>query len=71
MPDIWPIGSRVAEDVTVDVPRGLRTGTYSVRLKLAEETLVPNNDIRDFLYDEDSYSGPTCGTLEVSSFIAE
>ena len=70
-PDLWPIGSQVAEELAVDLPRHLRTGTYWVRLKLSERTLVPNHGFRDFLYDEDGYSGPVCGSLVVSSFIVE
>ena len=70
-PDIWPIGGQVVDELTVELPRHLRTGTYSVRLKLAERTLIPNNGIRDFLFDEDGFSGKVCGSLEVTSFIVE
>ena len=70
-PDIWPIGGQVVEELTVELPRHLRTGTYSVRLKLVERTLIPNNGIRDFLFDEDGFSGTVCGSLEVRSFIVE
>jgi hypothetical protein len=70
-PDIWPIGGLVVEELQVRLPTDLEPGVYSVQLKLAEQSLIPNHHIGDFLYNRDSYTGPVCGSLEVTTFVAE
>jgi hypothetical protein len=64
-PDIWPIGSVVSEEIPVELPASLQVGRYNVQLKLIEDSLVPNQSYRDFLYNEDSYSGAVCTSIEV------
>jgi hypothetical protein len=68
-PDIWPVGSQVAEFIRIDLPSILEPGEYSIRLKLVQDTLIPNHSYRDFLYNEDSYSGPVCASIEIREFL--
>ncbi len=68
-PDIWPIGSQVAEVIRVDLPGSLKTGNYSIRMKLVQDSLIPNHSYRDFLYNNDSYSGLVCASIEIKEFI--
>ncbi|NIM19409.1 MAG: hypothetical protein GTO51_03405 [Candidatus Latescibacteria bacterium] len=68
-PDIWPIGGYVMEEIEVDLPNALIPGEYSVQLKLVEDTLIPNQSYRDFLFNVDSYTGLECASLEVREFL--
>jgi hypothetical protein len=68
-PDIWPIGNEVAEAIPIDLPINLQPGHYTVQLKLIEDSLVPNQSYRDFLYNEDGYSGAICATMDVREFL--
>lgn len=68
-PDIWPTGAVTAEEIPIDLPAFLKPGRYDIQLKLIEDSLVPNQSYRDFLYNEDGFSGAVCASLEVKEFL--
>lgn len=65
-PELWPIGSPVTEEFEIKLPSSLKEGVYDVELKLVYDSLLPNFNVRDFLYNDDSYSGAACATIAVS-----
>ncbi|MBI4721268.1 MAG: hypothetical protein HY770_08635, partial [Chitinivibrionia bacterium] len=66
-PDMWPLGAPAAEEVQVTLPPSLADGAYDIQLKLVEDSLLPNFSVRDFLYNEDSYSSVSCGRIDVKA----
>ena len=63
----WPVGREVHERLSVAVPGAVRDAEYTIRLRLQHKPLIPNFALRDFLFNEDSYTGTPCGRLRVSS----
>lgn len=64
-PDLWPIGVPLAERFRATIPLGAKPGVYRVELSAVEETLLPNFDVSDLLFNRDHYSGLACATIEV------
>jgi hypothetical protein len=61
----WPPGRNCYEEIEVRLPRSLGEAVYDVRWQLAEETILPNFAVRDFLFNEDSYAGSRCAEISV------
>jgi hypothetical protein len=40
-----------------------------VQIKLTRDSLVPNQCYRDFLYNDDGYTGVDCATLMVEEMV--
>jgi hypothetical protein len=64
-PDLWPLGAELCERVTVVVPPHAVPGSYQVEVGVVRDSLLPNFDLRDLLYNRDHYSGTPCTTLVV------
>lgn len=67
--EMWPFGRDCWESFEVRLPGNLAEATYDVRVRLVQEPLVPNFAVRDFLYNEDSLSGPRCTQVNVTRFL--
>jgi len=64
-PDTWPIGRDIYESARVRLPTDLRDGDYRIEITLERAPLIANFGVRDFLFNDDSYRGVSCGTLRV------
>jgi hypothetical protein len=62
---LWPLGAPVVETFKIKLPSSLLEGEYSVQVKLARETLLPNFRLRDFIRNRDTYTGVPCTGLRV------
>ncbi len=65
-PDLWPIGTDLAETFYIRVPGNAAPGKYRAEVSVVEETLLPNIDVTDLLYNRDRYSGVACGAIRVT-----
>jgi hypothetical protein len=63
--DLWPMGTPLTETFAVRVPNDAAPGVYRVEVRAVEETLLPNFDLVDLLFNRDHYSGVPCATLEI------
>jgi hypothetical protein len=64
-PDAWARGEIVEDGVRVRVPGDIAPGRYRVRAKMLRVANQPNHRLRDFLYDDDAYSGVEIGEVTV------
>ncbi len=62
---LWPLGAPAGESFTFKLPSCMMPGEYDVEIKLIEEALIPNYQLKDFLYNDDSYSGTVCGRISI------
>lgn len=65
-PDMWPLGVEVTESVTLQLPVALADTEYALQVKLTHETLIPNFSIRDIFYNDDHYTGYSCGEVPIA-----
>jgi hypothetical protein len=61
----WPDDRECYEEFDARLPSALGEAVYEVRWQLAEEPLLPNFAVRDFVFNEDSYAGAPCGEIEI------
>jgi hypothetical protein len=65
-PDRWPGGVPLTETVRTTVPANAAPGDYRVEVRIVRDTLLPNFDWRDLVYNRDHYSGTACTRLIVA-----
>ena len=63
-PSRWPHGI-ACERVRLPVPRRMPAGNYKLEITVQEATWQPRYDWRDFLSDQDRYSGTIAATIEI------
>ena len=63
---LWEKGQVVAETVLVRIPADVAAGTYRVSVSLKHLVPIPNFTPRDYLRDDDYYSGIEIGRVEVA-----
>lgn len=64
-PDAWGAGDIVREEVRVDMPIDLAPGRYRVEAKMLRVANQPNHELRDFLFDDDTYQGVPVGEITI------
>jgi hypothetical protein len=64
--DQWPAAVLFYETFSVKLPPTMETGPYVVEISIGRESLLPNFELRDFVYNQDHYSGMECLTFEVT-----
>jgi hypothetical protein len=63
-PPLWH-DSVVVDRAALPIPGWMRPGAYQVSVSIGREPVYPTYTLRDFLRDEDRYSGVVVGTIEV------
>jgi hypothetical protein len=63
-PSLWE-DFIVKDTADVYVPRWMDSGTYELSVFIGRRAIYPNLTVRDFLRDDDQYSGVTVGSLEI------
>jgi hypothetical protein len=64
-PDAWQAGDIVDDDVRVRVPTDIAPGRYRVEAKLLRIANQPNQELRDYFYDDDIYQGVQVGEVTI------
>jgi hypothetical protein len=64
-PDTWPLLREMHDRVSVEIPRDVSPGAYTIFLKMADLPQYPNYVLRDILTDDDFYRGAAVATLRV------
>ncbi len=64
-PDAWAEGEIVVDDVRIDIPTDIAEGRYRVRARMVRVANQPNYQLRDFFYDDDSYTGVEIGEVTI------
>ena len=65
-PDLWTPGLVVRDSTALALPANLVPGTYDVRVRMIREPHYPNTSVRDYLHDDDSFSGPVVGRVTIA-----
>ncbi len=63
--DLWRPGEVVGDTARVVVPADVAPGEYEVQVRILRQPHYPNYHLRDFLMDQDYYTGVPVGTLRV------
>jgi hypothetical protein len=58
-------GRPVSLDLSLSVPASAQPGEYAVSLAARDRSVFVPIRFRDFFVDEDSFQGPTVGTVDV------
>jgi hypothetical protein len=64
-PDAWAMEDIVEDNVRVDLPTDLAPGRYRVQAKLLRIANQPNQELRDYFYDDDVYQGVPIGEITI------
>ena len=64
-PDEWTPHLVVLDSTAFVVPRNMASGAYDVRVKMIREPHYPNTTLKDYLHDDDAFSGPVVGHVTV------
>jgi len=64
--DRWPAAVMFYESFPVKLSSTLEPGRYTVDISIARETRLPNFELRDFVFNQDHYSGTRCMQIEVT-----
>jgi len=64
-PDAWALGDIVQDDVRVVVPTDIAPGRYRVQAKMLRVANQPNHRLRDYFYDDDTYTGVDIGEVTI------
>ena len=64
-PDHWRAGEAVADTVTLRLSPRLAPGRYALTVAVNRLAHMPNHRLRDYLNDDDLFSGPPLDTLTV------
>ena len=63
--ELWPIGAQFYERFVVRVPSVMKMGRYRLEISIERETLLPNLEVGDLIYDRDHFSGKSCAHFEL------
>ncbi len=64
-PDAWRLGDLVQDDVRVTVPTDIAPGRYRVQAKMLRVANQPNHRLRDYFFDDDTYTGVDIGEVTI------
>ncbi len=64
-PDKWPIHRIITEKIKVRVPENIKSGEYSVAVKLLRRTQYPNYTLSDLFTDDDIFQGVEMGRIVI------
>lgn len=64
--DLWTENEVVRDSFEVVVPRDVAEGRYAVQLRMFREPHYQNLHVSDYFSDQDRYSGPAVGVLNVA-----
>ncbi len=64
-PDAWHLGDIVEDDVRIAVPTDIAPGRYRVSAKMLRVANQPNHRLRDYFFDDDTYSGVEVGEVTI------
>ena len=64
-PDAWALGDIVQDDVRVTVPTDIAPGRYRVQAKMLRVANQPNHRLRDYFFDDDTYTGVDIGEVTI------
>ena len=64
-PDLWTPGLVVEDSSALALPANLAPGGYVVRVRMIREPHYPNTSLRDYLHDDDAFSGPVVGRVTI------
>jgi hypothetical protein len=64
-PDLWTPGLVVEDSSALALPANLVPGGYVVRVRMIREPHYPNTSLRDYLHDDDAFSGPVVGRVTI------
>lgn len=64
-PDAWKFGDIVQDDVRISVPTDIAPGRYRVQAKMLRVANQPNHRLRDYFFDDDTYTGVEIGEVTI------
>ncbi len=64
-PDAWDMGDIVEDDVRITIPTDIAPGRYRVQAKMLRVANQPNHRLRDYFFDDDSYTGVDIGEVTI------
>ena len=64
-PDAWGSDEIVEDNVHVKLPTDLAPGRYRVQAKMLRIANQPNQELRDYFYDDDVYQGVRIGEITI------
>ncbi len=64
-PDAWDLGDIVEDDVRLVIPSDIAPGRYRVQAKLLRIANQPNHQLRDYFFDDDTYTGVDIGEVTI------
>jgi len=67
-PDAWGSAEIVRDNVHVKLPTDLAPGRYRVQAKMLRIANQPNQELRDFFYDDDVYQGVRIGEITIEAW---
>ena len=64
-PDAWRMGDLIEDDVRISVPTDIAPGRYRVQAKMLRVANQPNHRLRDYFFDDDTYTGVEIGEVTI------
>jgi len=64
-PDAWDLGDIVEDDVRIMIPTDIAPGRYRVQAKMLRVANQPNHRLRDYFFDDDTYTGVEIGEVTI------
>lgn len=64
-PDAWRMGDLIEDDVRISVPTDIAPGRYRVEAKMLRVANQPNHRLRDYFFDDDTYTGVEIGEVTI------
>jgi hypothetical protein len=64
-PDAWGAGEIVEDNVRIALPGDLAPGRYRVQAKMLRIANQPNQELRDYFFDDDIYQGARIGEITI------
>jgi hypothetical protein len=62
----WTPGEVIVDEYPVRVPQDVAPGTYEIKIRMRAMPFSPNYYLRDFLCDDDVYSGVTAASIQIT-----
>ena len=59
------MGDIVEDDVRITIPTDIAPGRYRVQAKMLRVANQPNHRLRDYFFDDDSYTGVDIGEVSI------